>query len=75
MNLSILDRGIKSWTLYDRNGKGVPLSRGNIRRLSDPYAEFILGEINAFNPPRVESEDGEEDAFFLESGDGSEGEG
>lgn len=77
MNLSILDRGIKSWALYDRGGNEVSLSRKNIRRLTDPYAEFILEEINALNPSRVESEDDEEgeDNFFLPSDSSSEGDG
>ena len=76
MNLSILDRGIESWTLYDRKGKEVPLSRTSIRKLTEPYAEFILGEINDFNPSRVESEDDEDDdSFFPESDSGGEGDG
>jgi len=74
MNLSILDRGIKSWILFNRKGKEVPLSRTNIRKLSDEYAEFILGEINDFNPSRVESED-EDDVFFLATDGGDEGGG
>ena len=75
MNLSILDRGIESWILYDRKGKEVPFSRANIRRLSESYAEFILEGINDFNPSRVESEDSEDDNFFLEVDSGSEGDG
>jgi len=59
MNLSILDKGIESWTLFNRNGKEVPLSRTNIRKLSDEYAEFILGEINDFNPTRSSDEEDE----------------
>ena len=76
MNLSILDKGIKSWTLYTREGKEVTLSRKNVRRLTEPYAEFILAEINEFNPTRSSGEDeDEEDSFFLEAGSGSEGDG
>jgi len=76
MNLSILDRGIESWTLYDRKGKEVPLSRTTIRKLSEPYAEFILGAINDFNPSRVESEDDEDgDTFFLKPDSSGEGDG
>lgn len=78
MNLSILDRGIESWTLYDRKGKEVSFSRANIRKLSEPYAEFILEAINDFNPSRVESEDdedGENDTFFLEPDSSGEGDG
>ena len=79
MNLSILDRGIESWTLYDRKGKEVSFSRANIRKLSEPYAEFILEAINDFNPSRDESEDGEEDGddgnFFLEADSSGEGDG
>jgi len=59
MNLSILDKGIESWTLFNRKGKEVPLSRTNIRKLSDEYAEFILGEINDFNPTRSSDEEDE----------------
>jgi len=75
MNLSILDRGIESWTLHDRKGKEVEFTRANVRKLSEPYAEFILGEINDFNPSRVESEDGEDDTFFLETDSSGEGDG
>lgn len=76
MNLSILDRGIESWTLYDRKGKEVPLLRTTIRKLSEPYAEFILGAINDFNPSRVESEDDEDgDTFFLKPDSSGEGDG
>jgi len=67
MNLSILDRGIKSWTLYTREGKEVPFSRRNVRRLTEPYAEFILEKINVFNPTRSsgeEDEDADADALF-----------
>jgi len=64
MNLSILDRGIKSWTLFTREGKEVPFSRKNIRRLSESYAEFILEEINDFNPTRSSGGDEDVDALF-----------
>jgi len=73
MNLSILWKGIKSWVLHDRDGKTVSLSRANLQRLSDPYAEFILEEINALNPSRVEAEDEEEDAFFPSTDSSGEG--
>jgi len=74
MNLSILYRGIESWDLYTREGKEVLFSRANVRKLTEPYAEFILEAINDLNPSRSESEDGEEDGeddnFFLESDSG-----
>jgi len=77
MNMSILDRGVKSWTLYDRDGKEVTYSRRTTRKLTDPYAEFILGEINDFNPTGSSDEDGddEDDDFFLGAGGGGEGGG
>jgi len=78
MNLSILDRGIESWTLYTRKGKEVEFSRTNVRKLTEEYAEFILEAINDLNPSRVESEDGEDgedDNFFLESDSSGEGDG
>ena len=75
MNLSILDKGIKSWALFTREGKEVPFSRKNIRRLTEPYAEFMLEEINAFNPTRSSDEDDDEDNFFLEADSSGEGDG
>jgi len=77
MNMSILWRGIKSWVLYGRSGDAVSLSRRNLQRLSDAYAEFILEAINDFNPSRSEPEDGDEDGdgFFLVPDEGSEGDG
>lgn len=77
MNMSILDKGTKSWTLYDRGGNEVSFSRKNIRRLTEPYAEFILEEINALNPRSADSDEDEEgdDNFFLSSDSGGEGDG
>lgn len=73
MNLSILDKGIKSWTLLTRDGKKeVPFSRKNVRKLTDEYAEFILEGINDFNPTREDDSD-EDDDFFQSADSGSEG--
>lgn len=75
MNLSILDKGIKSWTLFTRKGKEVPFSRKNVRRLTEPYAEFILEAINALNPRPADSDEDEDDNFFPSSDSGGEGDG
>jgi len=76
MNLAIMDKGIVSWTLYNRQGKEVPFNRKAVRKLTDAYAEFILEEINDFNPrPDEDDEDGEDDNFFQAVDSGGEGDG
>jgi len=68
MNLAILNKGIKSWILFNKAGKEVSLSRKTIGKLCDAYAEYILQEINDFNP--TESEEDEEEFFLgIEGGD------
>jgi len=69
MNLAILERGIKSWTLQDRDGKIVSCNKQNIGKLSEPYAEFILQEINEFNPVRTTEE---REEFFRGTGDSAQ---
>jgi len=61
MNLAILEVGIVEWTLQDE-GKVVKLNRQAIERLTDEDGDFILGEIQAFNPRRRRS--AEEQEFF-----------
>jgi len=71
MNIAILDRGIKSWILFDRKGKEVRLSKRTIADLTEPYAEYILEEINDFNPTaESEEEDEEEDEEFFRGVEG-----
>ena len=73
MNLAILKKGIKSWILFNKAGQEVSLSRKNIDKLGDTYAEFILQEINDFNPTETEEDEEDEEEFFPGSEGGDEG--
>jgi len=53
MNLAILKLGIKRWT--DEDGKIVPVTDEGVEALHEEDAEFILAEINAFNPQKGRS--------------------
>lgn len=70
MNLTILELGIAAWTLKSAAGKMVPLRRSTIERLQDEDAEFILREINAFNPSKRRSAE-EQVNFRGGGGDGA----
>lgn len=54
MNLAILERGIARWTLKRADGSVAPLNKESIASLTEKDAEFILGEIQAYNPSRDE---------------------
>jgi hypothetical protein len=54
MNLAILERGIARWTLKRADGSVAPLNKESIASLTERDAEFILGEIQAYNPSRDE---------------------
>ena len=69
MNLAILDLGIVRWTLKGPDGKIVPPTKKWIYALDERSGDFILGEINAFNPRR--SAEAQEN-FRAESGDRAE---
>ena len=71
MNLAILEIGIEAWTLKSSAGKAVPLRRSAIERLQDEDAEFILREINAFNPSRKRRTADEQANFRGRGGDGA----
>jgi len=60
MNLAILDRGIRSWTLKGPQGKVVVPSRRWIEQLSERDAEFILEKINELNPSQRRSAEEQE---------------
>jgi len=70
MNLRIMELGIKSWTLKGPEGKVVPPSRNWIYRLDEETGNFILREINAFNPRRGRSAE-EQISFRGDDRDGS----
>lgn len=53
LNLEILTLGIKRWT--DDQGAIVPVTAEAIRALDEGDAEFILAEINTFNPQKARS--------------------
>lgn len=55
MNLRIMELGIQSWTLKGPGGKIVPVTKKWIYDLSEPTGNFILREINDFNPRRSRS--------------------
>lgn len=69
MNLAVLRMGIASWTLKGPDGTMPPVNGQWIYRLQDRDAEFILGEINAYNPRRSADEQA---GFRAEAGDGTE---
>lgn len=71
MNLTILELGIAAWTLKSAAGKAVPLRRSAIERLQDEDAEFILREINAFNPSKKRRTADEQANFRGGGGDGA----
>jgi hypothetical protein len=50
MNLAILQRGIVRWTLKRADGSIAPLNKESIASLTERDAEFILGEIQRYNP-------------------------
>jgi hypothetical protein len=58
MNLAILERGIVSWT--DPQGQKVPVTADGIAQLDSKDADFILAEINAYNPRQRRSEEDQE---------------
>jgi len=60
MNLAILERGIVSWTGPD--GAALPVTAERIAALREKDAEFILAEINTWNPRRRRT--AEEQATF-----------
>jgi hypothetical protein len=62
---SLLDRMILSWT-FTRNGKAVPLSQANIRKLPSRYSTPILEAIDRIVAPMSE----EEQTDFLDSANG-----
>lgn len=64
MNLAILERGIRAWTLKDAGGQVPPLTRASIEALCEDDAEYILGEINAYNPRKRPLGGGQEAAPF-----------
>lgn len=68
MNLEILNRGIKRWTLKRADGRVANLNGRSIEALTDEDAEFILAEINAFNPSKRRP--AEEQATFRGAGGG-----
>ena len=53
LNLTMLLRGIASWTLKGPDGKALPVTREWIERLRNEDGEFILAEIEAFNEREV----------------------
>jgi len=71
MNLAILEIGIVAWTLKSSAGKVTPLRRSAIERLQDEDAEFILREINAFNPSKKRRTADEQANFRGGGGDGA----
>jgi len=52
MNLAILEIGILAWTLKGPEGKVMALRRAWIEALQDEDGNFILAEINAYNPTK-----------------------
>lgn len=60
MNLRIMELGIKSWTLKGPEGTVVPPTRKWISQLDERTGDFILREINAFNPRRGRSAEEQE---------------
>lgn len=70
MNVRIMELGIKSWTFRGPGGKIVPLTRKWISQLDDKTGDYILREINAFNPRRIRSAE-EQASFRGAGGDGA----
>lgn len=72
MNLAVLERGIVRWTLQrdDESDVVAPLNRAWIEKLTEEDAEFILAEINAFNPSQRRTEE-EQASFRGGAGDGA----
>jgi hypothetical protein len=68
MNLAILKRGIVRWT--DPKGRPVPITVAQVEALEERDAEFILQEINDFNPRKTRSPE-EQDKFRGGTGNGN----
>jgi hypothetical protein len=69
MNLAILELAIVDWTFrHPTTGKKIPVRRQWIEALSEEDGDFILAEINAYNPRRKRSK--EEQASFRGAGRG-----
>jgi hypothetical protein len=74
MNLGILEVGIVSWTFINpKTGREMPLLRRWIEALNPEDAEFILREINAFNPQINKRTEEEQDSFRGDGGDSMPG--
>lgn len=74
VNLVIMEVGVVSWTFVrPETGKPVPCTRRWFERLTEEDGDFILAEINAFNPPPRRTE-AEVDEFRDAGGDGDSAE-
>ena len=72
VNLTLLEIGVVSWTFTrPDNGKPLPVSRAWLEKLSEEDGDFILSEINAFNPTPKRS-DAEQEEFRGADRDGGE---
>ena len=54
MNLAVLERGVVRWTLKRADGSVAPLTPAQIAQLAEKDAEFILSELQRFNPTQDE---------------------
>ena len=79
MDEEILVQGVVSWTFGeddgrpttdDGEGQRVRVNRASLKRLDERDAEYILSEINAYNPRRSKEEQA---SFRGEAGDGAAG--
>lgn len=52
MNLAVLERGIARWTLKKADGSVAPLTPEVIASMTEQDADFILSEIQRYNPSR-----------------------